>query len=59
MVAATAAFEARFPDGRSVCMIDPANEVSVRLAARLGFTRFGRTRRGTSVLDLFERFSGR
>jgi len=59
MAAATAAFEARFPGGRSVCMIDPANEASLRLAARLDFTRFGRTRRGTSDLDLFERLAGR
>ena len=59
MSAAAAAFDARFPGIRTVCMIDPANAPSMRLAARLGFTRFGRTRRGTSELDLFERRTDR
>ena len=55
MTAAAAAFDARFPGARSVCMIDPINTVSLRLAARLGFTAYRGVMRRGMELDLFER----
>ncbi len=55
MAAAVGRFDTRFPGGRSVCMIDPANTVSLRLAERLGFGAFGRTTRHGVDLMLFER----
>ncbi|MDK9697546.1 MAG: GNAT family N-acetyltransferase [Siculibacillus sp.] len=51
-------FDERFPGRRSVCMIDPANNVSLRLAGDIGFTAFGHTTRHGTELVLFER-SGR
>lgn len=55
MAAAVAWFDGRFPAARGVCMIDPANTVSLGLAGRLGFRPFGRTTRQGLELVLFER----
>ena len=55
VTAAVARFDACFPVTRSVCMIDPANTASLRLAADLGFTAFGRTTRHGAELVLYER----
>ena len=55
MAAAVAWFDGRFPGGRAVCMIDPANTVSLGLAGRLGFRPFGRTTRHGHEPVLFER----
>jgi RimJ/RimL family protein N-acetyltransferase len=40
---------------RSVCMIDPANTASIRVAERLGFAEFERTTYRDSPIVLFER----
>jgi RimJ/RimL family protein N-acetyltransferase len=40
---------------RSVCMIDPANVASIRLAERLGFTEFERTTYRDGPIVLYER----
>lgn len=55
MGAITQWFDATQPAARSVCMIDPANEPSIRVARRLGFTEFGRTGYRDSPVILFER----
>lgn len=55
MTAATAWLDRHHPAGRAVCMINPDNSSSLRLAARLGFARIGSENyRGRSVL-LWER----
>ena len=55
MAAITDWFDAQHPGQRSVCMIDPANEPSIRLARRLGFAEFERTSYRQSPVALFER----
>lgn len=53
--AATAAFDARFPGRRSVCMIDLPNTASLRLAEGLGFTPWRRGERHGRAVVLLER----
>jgi RimJ/RimL family protein N-acetyltransferase len=55
MAAATSWLDATQPAQRTVCMIDPANEPSIRVAKRLGFTEFARTGFRDSPVVLFER----
>lgn len=55
MAAAIGDFDRRFPGGRSVCMIDPENAVSLRLAEGLGFRPYDRAMRHGRELVLFER----
>lgn len=43
------------PGGPSVCVIDPANEASVRIAARNGYDRAGSCTYGGTRLDVFRR----
>jgi RimJ/RimL family protein N-acetyltransferase len=51
MTAALAWYENRFGAGRQVCIIDPANTASLRLAERLGFRPFREgVNRGHAVL---------
>ena len=40
---------------RTVCMIDPGNTPSLKLAARTGFREYGRTTYKTTPIILFER----
>ncbi|MFW2829748.1 GNAT family N-acetyltransferase [Sphingomonas sp. ID0503] len=55
--AALAAFDAAHPGARTVCIINPFNEPSLRVADRLGFRRFGEAvYKGASVI-MFERKS--
>lgn len=55
MAAITQWFDARAIAPRSVCMIDPGNLASIRVAARLGFVEFERTLYRGSPIVLFER----
>lgn len=55
MTAATADLDARLGRPRSVCMIDPTNTPSLRLAARLGFRPWGEASRHGTPVTLFER----
>lgn len=41
--------------GRTVCLIEPANTPSIRLAGKLGFTEYARTRYHGAEVVLFER----
>jgi RimJ/RimL family protein N-acetyltransferase len=55
-VAATHAWsDARFKGPRTVCMIDPRNEPSLRLAAKMGYAQFGRTAFRDSEVVLLQR----
>jgi RimJ/RimL family protein N-acetyltransferase len=54
MAAITSWFDGVQP-GRSVCMIDPDNLVSIRVASKLGFTEFERTSYKDVPIVLFER----
>ncbi len=42
---------------RTVCIIDPANAASIKVAGRLGFREYGRTQYKQSPVILFERDS--
>ena len=55
MRAITQWFDATQSAPRTVCMIDPANDPSIRLARRLGFAEFARTGYRDSPVVLFER----
>ena len=44
---------------RTVCLIDPDNGPSLRLAARLGYTEYARTTYKEHASILFERLSPR
>ena len=55
MAAITAWYDARRIAPRAVCMIDPANTASIKVAQRLGFTEFGRTTYRDTPVILFER----
>ncbi len=50
--------DARFLEDRTVCMIDPLNLSSSRLALRHGFRPFGAESYRGAPLDLFERIRG-
>lgn len=53
MTAATTWFESTFKPARTVCIIDPANRGSIRLADKLGFETFGASvYRGATVTML-------
>jgi len=47
--------EARFPGARLVCMIDPANAASLRVAQKCGFREYARTTYKDSEVILLER----
>jgi RimJ/RimL family protein N-acetyltransferase len=53
--AAIAWGEAHFGQVRTVCLIDPANAPSIRLAERLGYTPYARTTYKDHPTILFER----
>lgn len=53
--AALAWGERRFGAGRIVCMIDPANTPSLKVAEKLGFREYARTIYGGAPTLLFER----
>lgn len=55
MGAITDWFDAAHSFPRTVCMIDPANEPSIRVATRLGFTEFAQTTYRDAPVNLFER----
>ncbi|MBX9459097.1 MAG: GNAT family N-acetyltransferase [Rhizobium sp.] len=44
-----------FPGRRMTAIIDPANQPSIRIASRLGFTPFGETSYHGNAIVLFER----
>lgn len=48
-------FAARHGRLRSVCIIDPANTASLRLAQKLGYKNFGETRYQDSAVAMLER----
>ena len=58
MAAITAWFDTTGQASRSVCMIDPANDASIRVAMRLGFHRFDSVDYRGSAVDLFDRVAG-
>ena len=53
--AATAWGDARFARARTVCMIDPGNAASIRVAERCGFRQFERATFGGGPALFFER----
>ena len=55
MAAITTRFDATHRPSRTVCMIDPANEASIRVAQRLGFAAFETVDYRGSPVTLFER----
>ena len=55
VAAAHAWGDARFGEPRTVCMIDPDNAPSLRLAARMGYVEYARTVLGTRCVVLHER----
>lgn len=55
MAAITAWFDMAHNMPRSVCMIDPANIASIKVAERLGFAEFERSDYRGSPIVLFER----
>ena len=55
MTAALAWYERNFGSGRQVCMIDLANEASLRLAEKLGFRRFREGLNRGQIVLLHER----
>ena len=55
MAAIAAWFDATQSASRTVCMIDPANTPSIRVASRLGFAEFDRVDYRESPVVLFER----
>jgi RimJ/RimL family protein N-acetyltransferase len=57
-LAALAWMDSRHSPARMVCMIDPENVASLRVAAKCGFREFARTTYKNSAVVLFERFAG-
>lgn len=57
MGAALAWGDSHFPRPRTVCLIDVANEPSLRLAARLGYQEYARTELGSTPVALLERLA--
>jgi RimJ/RimL family protein N-acetyltransferase len=55
MEAAIVWFDRTVKAQRTVCMIDPTNEISRKLAGRLGFREYGNTEYKGNPLILFER----
>jgi RimJ/RimL family protein N-acetyltransferase len=55
MAAITGWFDATGLASRTVCMIDPANDASIRVAARLGFRDFDTVDYRGSPVTLYER----
>lgn len=55
MAAITQWFDAAQSPPRTVCMIDPANEASIRVANRLGFVEIARVDYRGSPVNLYER----
>jgi RimJ/RimL family protein N-acetyltransferase len=55
MTAAHAWGDARFGGPRTVCMIDPHNAPSLRLAGKLGYAEYARAAYGERALVLLER----
>lgn len=47
--------ETRFDEGRTVCLIDPRNTASQRVAAKIGYREFARTTYKDQPVILFER----
>lgn len=47
--------DARFADPRTLCMIDPDNAASLRLAAKMGYAEFARTTFGARRVVMLER----
>ncbi|MFM8820272.1 MAG: GNAT family N-acetyltransferase [Phenylobacterium sp.] len=47
--------DGRFDASRTVCMIDPENAPSLRLAAKMGYIEYARSRLGERLLVLHER----
>ena len=47
--------DARFQEPRTVCMIDPNNAASLRLAARMGYVEYARAAYGERLVVLLER----
>lgn len=48
-------FDANRPERRTVCIIDPANAASIRLAGKLGYRPFGEVAYKTATVTMFER----
>lgn len=57
MAAITAWFDTTHNTPRTVCMIEPANEPSIRVATRLGFREFDRASYRDAPVNLYERLS--
>ena len=57
--AALAWGDERFERGRTVCMIDPANAASIRVAEKAGYAEYARTSFKGSPTILFDRLPGR
>ena len=57
MAAITGWFDTEHRPSRTVCMIDPENAPSIRVAHRLGFAEFARTSFREAPVALFERLS--
>ncbi|MGI4872763.1 MAG: GNAT family N-acetyltransferase [Janthinobacterium lividum] len=49
--------DTQLPERRTVCLIDPANTPSLRLAAKLGYQDFARTSYKGEAVVLLERFA--
>ena len=58
MAAITQWFDTTHKPPRTVCMIDPGNDASIRVATRLGFTEFAQTSYRDSPVNLYERVRG-
>ena len=55
MAAALAWFDGQALSARSVCIIDPANAASIRLAGKLGFSHYGQACYRSKTIDKYER----
>jgi RimJ/RimL family protein N-acetyltransferase len=55
MTAAHAWGDARFSGPRTVCMIDPDNAPSLRLAAKMGYAEYARAAHGERLVVLLDR----
>lgn len=51
-------FEANRPEARTVCIIDPGNTASVKVAEKLGYRPFGETRYKDAPVTMYERLRG-
>jgi RimJ/RimL family protein N-acetyltransferase len=56
--AALAWFGSNRPPSRTVCIINPFNAPSIRVAGKLGFKRFGETVYKGAAVTMFEHFPG-